>query len=212
VNEKSWDAAAIQAKIEYFEMVRDELGDALTDRKLAELRQRLAALERGAKSDVVTDDQDPHALDQRDQFVLGPQTNITGTLQAPVLSGQFGSVDLSKHDHFHGTGVPVDAEQAEAVYRKHIADRCAVLPLQSIEVTPAGGEAEPLSLAQVYIALDTRQSAPTAAIEEALGRAGWGEFGALAERKLGRQRPAVGTRRRGRWRPSKRSLSIATWC
>jgi hypothetical protein len=108
--------------------------------------------------------------------------------------------------------VPVDAEQAEAVYRKHIADRCAVLPLQSIEVTPAGGEAEPLSLAQVYIALDTRQSAPTAAIEEALGRAGWGEFGALAERKLGRQRPAVGTRRRGRWRPSKRSLSIATWC
>ena len=77
--------------------------------------------------------------------------------------------------HFHGT-MPVDIEQAEATYRESIADRCGVLPLQSVDVSPSGGQAKPLSLAEIYISLDTRQSAPVERLEVALKNAARGQL------------------------------------
>jgi tetratricopeptide (TPR) repeat protein len=83
----------------------------------------------------------------------------------------------------HGPQANIDAEQAEATYRQNIADRCGILPLQSLDVSPTGGEAKPLNLAQVYISLDTRQSAAVEIIEAALEQAAQGRLDGLPERK-----------------------------
>ncbi|MDS4058356.1 MAG: SUMF1/EgtB/PvdO family nonheme iron enzyme, partial [Candidatus Contendobacter sp.] len=80
--------------------------------------------------------------------------------------------------HYHGPDT-ADLEQAEATYRRCIASRCEILPLQSVDSAPAGGEAEPLSLAEIYVGLDTRQSAPVEVIERALANAARGRFDGL---------------------------------
>jgi hypothetical protein len=79
------------------------------------------------------------------------------------------------------------------MYRRNVADRCGVLPLQSLEVAPSGGEAEPLSLAQVYIGLNTRQSAPAKAMERAPEPGVPRDAGSVAA--AGRDRRPLGARR-----------------
>jgi hypothetical protein len=109
VDSKEQVVAKLEAKIRQCEALRDDLGDETTDRMVDEFRQRLQTL--GV------------AIDQAGQRVQGPQTNITGGEQhGPVLSGEFsGPVDFSKH--YHGAGTPIDADEAEAIYRRNIARR-----------------------------------------------------------------------------------------
>ncbi|MDS4029211.1 MAG: SUMF1/EgtB/PvdO family nonheme iron enzyme [Candidatus Contendobacter sp.] len=88
--------------------------------------------------------------------------------------------DRSKVEHHYHGVTPVDAEQAEAIYRRCIADRCKDLPLQDVGDSSTGGESESLSLAEVYIGLDTRRNAPVEAIDRALANAAQGRFDGLA--------------------------------
>ncbi len=165
----------LEKQLEQLEALRDVLGDAITDQKKAELKaqlsQRRGETQSRADSRKVPRTAPARAAEQeeadnRRQEVYGPQTRISDSeLQGPVLSGEFpGSVDLSTKNYY-GTP-PIDAEQAEAIYREKIAERCGSLPLQSVDTSSAGINAEPLSLAQIYIELDTRQG--TSALQAAI--------------------------------------------
>ncbi len=97
--------------------------------------------------------------------------------------GKFvGRDDRSKteeHHHYHGA-TPIDPARAEETYRRCIADRCKDLLLQDVGDLPAGGEGESLSLAEVYIGLDTRRNAPVEVIDHALANVAQGRFDGLA--------------------------------
>jgi formylglycine-generating enzyme required for sulfatase activity/nucleoside phosphorylase len=67
------------------------------------------------------------------------------------------------------------AQQAEAVYRQELADRCNILPISVVDTTAESIADAPLSLAEVYINLDTRQTEIVTAIDKALQDVARGE-------------------------------------
>lgn len=78
---------------------------------------------------------------------------------------------------------PTTPQQAEADYRSDIARRCDALPLRGVDPAPGDGATgrQPLSLARVYIALDTQHQASPDAIGRALQAAVQGKLNGLPE-------------------------------
>ncbi len=138
----------------------------LKEQEITELKERLRKLE--AERD---------AERHKSTVDTGGGAHVEGGVQ----SGR-DFVGRDKHEHhYHGATGPVETEKAEALYRESIADRCGVVPLQSVDVSPSGGQAKPLSLAEIYISLDTSKHAPVERIEAALEKAARGEFDGLPE-------------------------------
>ena len=136
----SSELAELQEQLQDLEKLRKLLGDALTDQKKAELEARRQAL-----------------------LNMGGGAIVGGNVHA---DGDF--VGRDKHVHYHGDDSVAKAKQAEADYRREVADHCGTLPLRGVDTTAGSTTAETLSLAHVYISLDTRQSVPAKALAEAL--------------------------------------------
>ena len=156
---ESEEAARLREKLRSLESLRGELDDAVIDQKKAALEARLRAL-----------------VDTGGGAYVGDGVTTAG--------GKFvGRDDHSKteqHYHYHGA-TPIDPARAEETYRRCIADRCKDLPLQDVGDLPTGGESESLSLAEVYIGLDTRRNAPVEVIDHALANVAQGRFDGLAQ-------------------------------
>lgn len=108
------------------------------------------------------------------------RTEGGAAISGNVNTGGGDLVGRDKHEHHYHSPTSIDLTQAEATYRRCIADRCKDLPLQDVGDSPTGGESEPLSLAEVYIGLDTRRNAPVEAIDHALANVAQGRFDGLA--------------------------------
>ncbi|MCB1777560.1 MAG: SUMF1/EgtB/PvdO family nonheme iron enzyme, partial [Candidatus Competibacteraceae bacterium] len=156
----SEDLEQLREKLRSLECLRGEFDDTVIDQKKAALEARLrASIDTGGGA-----------------FIGGDVTTDGGKV--------VGRDDHSKTEHHHYYGAPsIDANQIEATYRQCIANRCEILPLQNADPSPADGAAEPLSLDAIYIGLDTRQTAPTDAIDQVLKNAADGHFDRIASRQ-----------------------------
>jgi formylglycine-generating enzyme required for sulfatase activity len=105
-------------------------------------------------------------LEARRQVLLNTGGGAVIQGGVDITGGDF--VNRDKHVHYHGEDSTTKAKQAEADYRRDVADRCGALPLRGVDATAGSATAETLSLAHVYISLDTRQTVPTQALAEAL--------------------------------------------
>ncbi len=138
----------------------------MVDSKEQEIAEIRAHIKRLKELRVVLDDDEfPHRKFAKLQQRLDALTVTTGggALIAGNVQTQGGKV-VMRDDRSttvvnlvkEGGNSP-EATQAEAIYREKIAERCGTLPLQSVDVSTSGASAEPLSLAQIYIDLDTQQ-------------------------------------------------------
>ncbi len=147
--------AKLQEQLRDLEKVRPVLGDALTDQKKAELEARLQPL-----------------LHTGGGAVVGGGVTVGHDF-----------IGRDKHEHHYHRGEdPATLRQAETAYRQNLANHCDTLPLRGVDPTPGEGATgrQPLSLAQVYIALDTQRRAPATVIAQALHQAAQGQLNGLS--------------------------------
>jgi hypothetical protein len=151
---KRQEIAEIESQLRQLKGLRGVLGDEITDQKVVELEARLKTLHQGAEGD--------HGATGRGEIEApgsrgpGARTSISGgTLQGPVLSGQFAApVDFSQH--YHVMGARIDAARDEPdillqAYYRDLAAECSRLPLGVVDPRFAQpGAAAEVSLPSVY--------------------------------------------------------------
>lgn len=128
--------------------------------RVAELKEQIRRLQ--AELDAALDRE---SAEEGDTAADGDVTTGGGAYVMGDVNtdgGDFAARDMDKSiHHHHGSGAD-NPQRAEAVYRDRLAERCNILPMRGIDSAPGAstGRQKPLSLARVYIELDTRRSAP----------------------------------------------------
>jgi formylglycine-generating enzyme required for sulfatase activity len=158
---KREEIARLQDQLRSLETLRLVLGEAVADRTKAELEARLQALIATGGGAAVLGTVQTGGGD-----VIGRDDRSIGKVRVDKIEVHI------RAGQYQGS-VPRSAAEREAIYREAVADRCGTLPLRGVEPSAGEGTAtrEALSLAQVYIALDTTRTASARVIEEALGKA-----------------------------------------
>ncbi len=143
--------------------------------RVAELEEQIRRLQAELDAACSRESAEESDTTTGDDITTGGGAHVEGNVD--TQGGDFVGRDFHKSiHHYHGNGAD-NPQRAEAVYRDRLAERCNILPMRSIDPAPGAstGRQKPLSLARVYIELDTRRSAPVESIEAALDAARRGD-------------------------------------